>query len=192
MKNDPLLDAVRQLRPQDGADGWARSPEGRRVLDSVLSRTQHTAVERPRRRPARTALVGGALLTALAGGGALAAAGGLPWNEPGRTAMCARTLTLGADLAEVSTTEDFDPRDPGASCSRQWTQMWGPNEPLPTSFTACYHPGADVPEPDGGYRRDPHAPGGPIIYPANGLPPEQACAVIGAKPIPIAGGEAEQ
>ncbi|KDN81475.1 hypothetical protein [Kitasatospora cheerisanensis] len=112
-------------------------------------------------------------------------AGGLPWNEHGRTAMCARTLARDADLAEVSTTDDFDPRDPGASCARQWTHMWGPDSPVPTSFTACYHPGADVPDPDGGYHRDPHAPGGPVIYPADGLPPTQACARIGAKPIPV-------
>ncbi|OKJ15780.1 hypothetical protein [Kitasatospora sp. CB01950] len=181
MKNDPVLDAVRQLRPQD-SDGWARSPQGRRVLDSVLERAPAASA---RRRPPRTVLVGGALLLLLTGGGALAAAGGLPWNEPGRTAMCARTLAADADLAEVSTTHDFDPHDPGASCARLWRRMWGPSEPVPASFTACFHPGADVPDPDGGYHHDPHAPGGPIIYPADGLPPDEACAKIGAKPIPI-------
>ncbi|MER6105276.1 hypothetical protein ABT115_23950 [Streptomyces sp. NPDC001832] len=181
MRNDPVLNAVRQLRPQD-AEGWAQSPQGQHILDSVLSRAQ---VPVGRRRPSRTMVVGGALLAMAAGGGAMAAAGGLPWSEPGRTAMCARTLSPDADLAEVSTTKDFDPRNPGASCARQWTQMWGPSEPVPTSFTACFHPGADVTDPDGGYHRDPHASGGPVVYPADGLSPDQACARIGAKPIPV-------
>lgn len=159
MRNDPVLDAVRDLRPHD-AKGWAQSPSGQNTLHVVLSQAKTQA---PRRRPSRTLVTGGALLAVLAGGGAMAAAGGLPWNEPGQEghAMCARTLSRTADLAQVSTKKDFDPRDPGASCARQWKQMWIPPEPMPKSFTACFHPGADVPDPDGGYHLDPNAPGGP-------------------------------
>ncbi|MFE9298438.1 hypothetical protein [Streptomyces niveus] len=184
MSNDPVLNAVQQLRPQEEAEGWSRSSQGQHVLESVLSRAQGAAL---RRRPSRTMVTAGALLALVAGGGAMAAAGGLPWNQPGSggSAMCARTLSREADLAEVATTKDFDPRDPGASCARGWTDMWGTAEPVPASFTACFHPGAQVPTSKEGYRYDPNAPGGPVIYPADGLRPEQACARIGAKPIPV-------
>ncbi|WP_329187123.1 hypothetical protein [Actinacidiphila glaucinigra] len=64
--------------------------------------------------------------------------------------------------------KEFDPKDPGAVCARRWKEMWGPSEPVPTSFAACYYPGA----------------AGKVVWPADGLGQDEACARIGARPIP--------
>jgi hypothetical protein len=181
IREDPVMQAVRELRPP-GAAGWSASAEGRETLRGVLRRAH---AGEPRKRPSRALVTAGALVAVLAGGGAMATAGGLPWDEPGRVAMCARTLSAEADLAEVATDGEFDPRAPGKACVRQWTRMWGTFEPVPRSFTACFHPGANVPDGNGGHRSDPHAPGGPVIYPADGLGPAEACARIGARPVPL-------
>ncbi|WUD74620.1 hypothetical protein OG937_24460 [Streptomyces sp. NBC_00510] len=168
MTNDPVLDAVRELRPQ-GADGWARSADGRETLRSVLDRA---APRSTRRRSLRVAVAGGAVVAALAGGGVVAVAGGLPWGkDAGAQVMCARTLARDADLSGLPSDaiKAFDPRDPGKACAGRWEQMWGPSEPVPTSFAACYYPGA----------------AGKVVWPADGLDQDQACARIGARPIPV-------
>jgi hypothetical protein len=168
MTNDPVLDAVRELRPQ-GAEGWAQSAHGRETLRNVLGQAGPRSTGR---RSLRVVVAGGAVLTALAGGGVVAVAGGLPWGkDSGAQVMCARTLSRDADLSGLPSEaiKDFDPRDPGKACARRWEEMWGPSDPVPTSFAACYYPGAT----------------GKVIWPADGLSQERACARIGARPIPV-------
>ncbi|MFF7211175.1 hypothetical protein ACFZAU_11665 [Streptomyces sp. NPDC008238] len=168
MTNDPVLDAVRELRPQ-GAEGWTRSDAGRQTLRSVLD--QAATPRATGRRSLRVAVAGGAAVVALAGGGVVAVAGGMPWGEDaGGKMMCARTLARGADLSGLPSdaVKEFDPKDPGAVCAGRWKEMWGPSEPVPTSFAACYYPGG----------------AGKVVWPADGLGQDQACARIGARPIP--------
>ncbi|MFI2298403.1 hypothetical protein ACH5AL_06105 [Actinacidiphila glaucinigra] len=167
MTNDPVLDAVRELRPH-GAEGWARSDHGRETLQSVLGAVGPRGAGR---RSLRVLVAGGAAVAALAGGGVVAVAGGMPWGEDaGAQMMCARTLARGADLSGLPSdaVKEFDPKDPGAVCARRWKEMWGPSEPVPTSFAACYYPGA----------------AGKVVWPADGLGQDEACARIGARPIP--------
>ncbi|MYX36055.1 MULTISPECIES: hypothetical protein [unclassified Streptomyces] len=64
--------------------------------------------------------------------------------------------------------KEFDQKDPGAVCARRWKEMWGPSEPVPASFAACYYPGGT----------------GKVVWPADGLGQDEACARIGARPIP--------
>jgi hypothetical protein len=177
MRSDPVMEAIRELRPE-GAEGWAGSTEGQAVLRDVLGRAERRAVVR---RPSRAVVAGGALFALLVGGGAVAAAGGMPWGDKGQGLMCARTLSAQADLSELppKATKDFDARHPGTGCAAGWKSMWQglQSTPVPTSFAACYHPNAqgDATDPGSGGR------GGPVIYPAEGLSPAAACARIGAE-----------
>ncbi|MEU4090863.1 hypothetical protein [Streptomyces sp. NPDC026673] len=168
MTNDPVLDAVRDLRPQ-GAEGWSDSVDGRETLRNVLGRA---APRSTGRRSLRVVVAGGAVVAALAGGGVVAVAGGLPFGkDSGAQVMCARTLARGADLSGLPSEaiKEFDPRDPGKACAQRWEEMWGPAEPVPSSFAACYYPGA----------------AGKVVWPAEGLGQDEACARIGARPIPV-------
>ncbi|MFF3563686.1 hypothetical protein ACFYXS_26920 [Streptomyces sp. NPDC002574] len=181
----PEIAAVRAMRPDDGTDGWATSPEGRHVLEEVLRRTEvppPTGGSRSRR---RLLLVAGVAAAVFAGVSTAAVATLGPWGKDGDRVMCAHTLAAEADLSEPPTEvmKDFDPQDPARSCAAGWNQMWQ-GTPQPARFTACYHPLA---RPDRGAAADsarrPRL-GGPVIYPADGYATDRAaCAAIGSQPV---------
>ncbi|MFF7211840.1 hypothetical protein ACFZAU_15120 [Streptomyces sp. NPDC008238] len=105
--------------------------------------------------------------------------------EDGNRAMCAHTLTAGADLSEppVEVTKDFDVQDATRTCAATWLQMWQ-GTPQPARFAACYLPNAQTDRgvssgSDGRARF-----GAPVVYPADGFPTDEAaCASIGSKPV---------
>lgn len=184
-RHAPDLAAVRAVRPDDGTDGWAASAAGRSVLHDILRRTEEPSPTDRSRRRRRLFLVGG-VAAVLFGGATTAAVATLgPWGEDGNRFMCARTLTVEADLSEPPSevTKDFDPHDPTRSCAAGWGQMWQ-GRPQPARFAACYLP---IPQPDRGTSSGSTRHGGfgaPVVYPADGYPTDQAaCAAIGSKPV---------
>ncbi|MDX3071139.1 hypothetical protein ACIP98_13470 [Streptomyces sp. NPDC088354] len=184
----PDLAAVRAVRPAEDTAGWAASPAGRRVLEEVLRRAEVPPPTPGSRRRRRLLLVTGVMAAVFAGISTAAVATLGPWGKDGDRVMCARTLAVEADLSEppAEGMKDFDPRDPARSCAATWHRMWQ-GTPQPTRFAACYHPLA---RPDHGAAAGsvgrPRL-GGPVVYPADGYPTDQAaCAAIGSKP--VAGG----
>jgi hypothetical protein len=81
---DTVLDAIRHADPLDGAeaDGWARSVEGLRVLDAVLSESDAGIATPMRRRRSPARLVVGAIAVTGALTGVAAATGVLGGSAP--------------------------------------------------------------------------------------------------------------
>jgi hypothetical protein len=188
----PDLAAIRALRPDaDGTDGWAASADGRAVLRDILRRTEQPPATAGSRKRRRLVLVGAVTAALLGGAGATAVATLGPWDEHGRNVMCARTLSAEADLSQLPLKTEFDPRAAARSCAAAWDRMWNQSAPgaervtpKPTRFATCYHPNA---QPDHGESSDTDGRdllGGPVIYPADGHPTEEAaCAAIGSRPV---------
>ncbi|MEU1623431.1 hypothetical protein ABZ479_39850 [Streptomyces sp. NPDC005722] len=138
-----------------------------------------SAAGRPARR--RRLFVVAGITAALCAGGITAAAVVTSGAraEDGNRAMCAHTLTAGADLSEppVEVTKDFDVQDATRTCAATWLQMWQ-GTPQPARFAACYLPNAQA---DRGVSS---GSGAPVVYPADGFPTDEAaCASIGSKPV---------
>jgi hypothetical protein len=141
----------------DALQGWARSSEGRQVLEEILS---STAVRSPIRTKSMAIVLVGAVLIL----GLLAATYFLtsrPTSEPSSIG-CYNGLDQQANTAVFGIRPHDEGLGPAGICAREWTAAFG--EPAPDSLVTCIVEG-----------------GGTGVFPnPESLSPEDACGSIGA------------
>lgn len=139
----------------DALHGWARSSEGRRILEEIMTAT----VVRPPIRKRAILLVGAVMVLGL-----LAATYYLssrPTSEPSSVG-CYRVLDQQANTAVFGIRPPDEGLSPAGICAREWTAAFG--EPAPDSLVTCIVEG-----------------GGTGVFPnPESLDPAEACGSIGA------------